>query len=466
MRSRNPITIGPVSKGMANDPNYLMAEQLRKSGQDLTATDIPSGLNKALSQILGSWQERKIKDDYATRDTAYQDDIAHGFQAAMGSPKQTDATTGITWNEQKPNMALASQLMMNNPDTQDMGMQFGLNKITSDTAEADKMQKRQWDLSDSDKKFERDKELVNLKAAAKGDGSVSVDPDTGEITYNPPSSQGSFDPSALANSMGVPAQPLDTRGLKGKDAQIYTRTARTNAEKRLQGDDMTQAANKARQNIIDEDRFNTLLQNNDTGGLAMNTPGIAWAKQKLDPQIAEMSQITSRLTPQMRAPGSGSTSNFDAQMFKDALFGVDKPTATNKNVVTGMRARDKDELNRQNFLSDYETANGHLNGADKAWQSYLDANPIFDPKTSAAELKLNKNRKTYQEFFGVKDGGSPEVNPGMSLPGANNPIPGLGGVTGNDVNAQTIRVNSPDEAMKLPSGTKFMTPDGRVKIRP
>ncbi len=31
---------------------------------------------------------------------------------------------------------------------------------------------------------------------------------------------------------------------------------------------------------------------------------------------------------------------------------------------------------------------------------------------------------------------------------------------------QPIRVNSPEEAMKLPSGTPFVTPDGRVKVRP
>jgi hypothetical protein len=29
-----------------------------------------------------------------------------------------------------------------------------------------------------------------------------------------------------------------------------------------------------------------------------------------------------------------------------------------------------------------------------------------------------------------------------------------------------VRVNTPDEALALPSGTVFMTPDGRTKVRP
>ena len=29
-----------------------------------------------------------------------------------------------------------------------------------------------------------------------------------------------------------------------------------------------------------------------------------------------------------------------------------------------------------------------------------------------------------------------------------------------------VKVNTPQEAMALPSGTQFVTPDGRVKVRP
>ena len=35
-----------------------------------------------------------------------------------------------------------------------------------------------------------------------------------------------------------------------------------------------------------------------------------------------------------------------------------------------------------------------------------------------------------------------------------------------DAAMQPVRVNSPEEALKLPSGTSFVTPDGRVKVRP
>jgi hypothetical protein len=113
-----------------------------------------------------------------------------------------------------------------------------------------------------------------------------------------------------------------------------------------------------------------------------------------------MKSIQDRLTPQQRAPGSGSTSNFDAEMFKNALFGPDKPKQANQNIITAITARQQSELDMQQFMSDYLDANGHLNGADRAWQQYLDANPIFDPKSATPEnMAINPDRKTYQEYF-------------------------------------------------------------------
>ncbi len=155
MKSRQPVTMGPVSRAnIGTDPNFLAAQRLQQQGTDLQATDIPSGLNKALSQILGAYQEKKIKDDYATRDQAYGDDISHALGAAMGSPKETNS--GITWNEQKPNMALAAKLLMNNPDTADIGMKLGLSDIEQQAAN-----------QDSERKFEQD--LALRKASHPGE---------------------------------------------------------------------------------------------------------------------------------------------------------------------------------------------------------------------------------------------------------------------------------------------------------
>jgi len=42
------------------------------------------------------------------------------------------------------------------------------------------------------------------------------------------------------------------------------------------------------------------------------------------------------------------------------------------------------------------------------------------------------------------------------MPGANGPAMGI----------VPVQISSPEEAMKLPPGTTFMTPDGRIKVRP
>lgn len=146
MKSRQPVTVGPVTRAnIGTDPNFLAAQRLQQSGVDLQATDIPSGLNKALSQILGSYQQKQVKDDYAARDKSYGEDVSHALGFAMGTPQETDTKTGITWNEQKPNMGAAARLLMGNQDTSDMGLKLGLRDIEQRSAE-----------ENSQKNFERD----------------------------------------------------------------------------------------------------------------------------------------------------------------------------------------------------------------------------------------------------------------------------------------------------------------------
>lgn len=115
--------------------------------------------------------------------------------------------------------------------------------------------------------------------------------------------------------------------------------------------------------------------------------------------IQEFDVIVNRLTPFQRAPGSGSTSDFDAKMFKAGLFGIDKSYETNMNILVALKAQQ--ERNRQYaaFMHDYKSAHKTLQGAEARWKEYLKANPIFDPSSTQNRIKINENRQDYRDYF-------------------------------------------------------------------
>jgi hypothetical protein len=147
------------------------------------------------------------------------------------------------------------------------------------------------------------------------------------------------------------------------------------------------------------DRFLQLNDKVGTGGLADKIPGGQFV-QSLGDDYAEMQAISADLVPEMREPGSGSTSDFDARMFQKATVGVDKPGGANKNIVTAIKAKAQLVSDRQDFLNAYLEQNGTLAGADSAWKKYANANPIFD--MNSKEFKLNAKRKNWNEYFSSK----------------------------------------------------------------
>lgn len=80
---------------------------------------------------------------------------------------------------------------------------------------------------------------------------------------------------------------------------------------------------------------------------------------------------------------------------------------------------------------------------------------IFEAARGAAERRIAFNSEKAQALRGGE-----YFKPGYS------PIqPTAPAASGGPQNAP-VRVNSPEEAMQLPSGTQFVTPDGRIKVRP
>lgn len=341
-----------IDMGQQQDPNASVG--------GIVIRQNPLGqLARALTQGIGSYV-----DTTADRD---QKDIESARTAKLAAAIKQTGTDAKG----------AGLSLIDDPELQGAGM-----KMYSDAITGEKQAAR--DAA----RFQQQKQLIDYREAAKannggGSGYGSLPP-------------AMVDPSVPQNT---PVTPLDTRGLSGKDASMYTKETRLDAQKRLQDPDFVSAAQKSRNNINEADRFSQLQNEQGTGGI-YSIPLVGDVVGAFNPKIREMKSIQDRLAPQQRSPGSGGSSDTDVKMFQNALPGPDKPAKTNSNIIEAIKTRENDVQNYQSFLNDYFQANGHLNDADKQWQTYINDNPIFDPQESnTSNFKLNKNRRDYKSYF-------------------------------------------------------------------
>jgi hypothetical protein len=182
MKGRNVISIGPVSKSISADPRYAMAQQLM-GGNDVEITDPYSGLNSAISRMLGAKQTKDLQKEYQTRDQSYNQDLSHAMGALMGRPAENQQLKdggSIAWDEQAPNAKLAGQLLMNNPDTAELGQDFALQEYQNQQDLA----QTQAGYDREDEKWKKDadlkRELAMMRAGANGTVTPQLNPETGE----------------------------------------------------------------------------------------------------------------------------------------------------------------------------------------------------------------------------------------------------------------------------------------------
>jgi hypothetical protein len=196
----------------------------------------------------------------------------------------------------------------------------------------------------------------------------------------------------LAQRLGVPVAERDPyAGMSPRSAEAFKRSLYTAADKKM--NEFAEASTAARGMAQDAKRFVELQ-----GSVSMQGP-IAGRVMALSSDAQDMDAITARITPQMRQPGSGATSDFDAKMFQMATVGRTKNEGANKAIADGIVLNSQVTQEREQFMRDYLTVNGHLDGAERQWKRYADANPIFDPKSPKVPT-LNPARVPYQQFFG------------------------------------------------------------------
>ncbi len=159
----------------------------------------------------------------------------------------------------------------------------------------------------------------------------------------------------------------------------------------------TEEAKKARDAAAQAQRFMALNQKIPTGEVIDKIGAGQWV-QSLKPEYASMLEITASLAPNMRPPGAGATSDFDAKQYERATVGVDKPKLTNDNIARSIIARSQLSDDYAEFRNAYLEQNLTLAGADRFWKQYVEKNPIFD-RAKPDQFALNPKRQNWREFF-------------------------------------------------------------------
>jgi len=219
---------------------------------------------------------------------------------------------------------------------------------------------------------------------------------------------------ATASGLGVPvAKTQPGANLSPKERDKLLSKMRVSAEKRIETAD--EGLGDAKAAAEQAKRFMEILAREPAqqGVIMGQGPAITENARIMD-------EIRDFLTPRMRVPGSGATSDFDARMFQGATLGRTKSVAQNKAISQAMIARAELLEQKQQFMRDYLETNNHLEGAEREWKGYLNANPIFTKDSSPNDLKLNDTRQTYQEFFtggGKPAETAPEGKPGQKPSG-------------------------------------------------
>jgi hypothetical protein len=91
-------------------------------------------------------------------------------------------------------------------------------------------------------------------------------------------------------------------------------------------------------------------------------------------------------------------SDADLKFLRAGSIGLGKQPEVNANIADALIVSKENRAARQQFLKNYVELNGHENGADRMWQRYLAANPIFDPARKET-FGLNTMRQDWQGWF-------------------------------------------------------------------
>lgn len=452
------ISGGPQALQLAylRDPRLALAAQLARQGSDTSPVQSPlQGVARVAQGLLSGIQANRVRGEYEKQAEEYANERRDLYapvmeQGASGFGPRADARM----RPATPEELLARAQNLRSPFLQDdvRQIQTMANQAVQDRAKFERdlaarredrqlqndflaaqsregqafraqeaQAARQQAQALADLQRRTTLEAAQLRAGNRSDPLVEVNdpnsptgirlvPQSQAAGMAAPAPRGTTAPTAnispeeqrnLGQQLGVPIMPVDPSATLGPAAAAtFQREQQKQTERQLA--EMREAVAAGRGSMADLRRFEELQGQQRTGGI-LGIPGVGAVARSVmapfDPQLREMSSIADKITPSMRQPGSGATSDFDARMFQNATVGIDKPAETNRAIIAAARAAQQNQADRLAFMEAYATANrGSLRGAEDQWQRYLDANPIFDPSKPDTPT-INQNRRPWADFF-------------------------------------------------------------------
>ena len=221
----------------------------------------------------------------------------------------------------------------------------------------------------------------------------------------PPEAGDPEETEATARNLNVP--PLANtpwRGLSPKKREELLVRERTEF---IKGDEDRQTSIDQATRL--EDLSNEWLQLQEqvqTGTWDLKTPIVRQVSKLGNQALERLESITAELAPLNRVAGTGAVSNYDAEQLTNQQPSIEKTPEANKMIIQYRLRAAQNLKEKAAFDRAYFEANRSMQGAQRAWDEYKNANPlaIKNPdKKSTVPFALNDKRMSWAEYFRLKD---------------------------------------------------------------
>lgn len=176
------------------------------------------------------------------------------------------------------------------------------------------------------------------------------------------------------------------------------------------GDGLSKTDQEALQSLRDQsqkalgvtqqaERFTKLNEGTGTGG-GRNLPVIplipkfmgqspTWgdALNAGNPDWQEMKSISATVGPNMRPPGSGSSSDTDVKLYMSGFPGVDRLGPANQGIEKRLQQQSDQAAARTAFMDTWAKSRGNLLGADQAFNGFWTKRQAGDPVANNIPMK-------------------------------------------------------------------------------
>lgn len=231
------------------------------------------------------------------------------------------------------------------------------------------------------------------------------------------------------------------------------------------------AARGANSAIADANRFISLNQKTNTGGIQNNVWGLKDANKVLNPNIQEMTAITNRLTPAQREAGSGAMSDRDVEMYRSSVLNPGNEGPVNQAISARLKAGASRQRDYAAFLDEFAKVNGTLAGAQEKWDAYSNEHPLYDYERGS----IRSGVPSWRQYFGVQQAkpaarqtqaaSKPRQSFTPAQMQALKAIPGGPRGPGRSRTNPTL-INGQAQFDRLPRGAYFIDEDGKLDRKP